>query len=336
MDKQQCIKELEENGITPRKYYGQVFTTNEEVIKKFVQVIKDVYKDGTKIVEIGGGLGYITSKLADEFEDVEVVEYDDQMYEVLNTKFNKISNIQLIKGDKSETQNSKIKTQNNTLGFEFETLNLNIIKGDILDYTPPNKDYILVGNIPFHISGRLYRKFMSEIDHKPYAMVFITDKQYATTLMGQPPRCYRVSLQAQTRVGVVRAGEAVHVDVLVAVHRIRRDGTPAVRLLEAVQVREVPARAQPQVVRVLQDEPQLGQLLRLRQCRAQLVRVRELRRLEARPVRQPHDRILDILGEPRHLPAAHRECALVRAVAPHGDRLLRFGIQEVGAPSLGL
>ena len=39
---------------------------------------------------------------------------------------------------------------------------------------------------------------MSEINHKPYGMVFITDKQYATTLMGQPPRCYRVSLQAQS------------------------------------------------------------------------------------------------------------------------------------------
>ena len=38
---------------------------------------------------------------------------------------------------------------------------------------------------------------MSDVDHKPYGMVFITDKQYAKTLAGQPPRCYRVSLQAQ-------------------------------------------------------------------------------------------------------------------------------------------
>ena len=38
---------------------------------------------------------------------------------------------------------------------------------------------------------------MSDLEHKPYGMVFITDKNYAQTLMGQPPRCYRVSLQAQ-------------------------------------------------------------------------------------------------------------------------------------------
>ncbi len=167
MDQQKCIKELEKNRIVPRKYYGQVFTTDDKVITKFVQAVKDVYKEGTKVVEVGGGLGYITSKLANSFDDVDVVEYDDQMYDVLNKKFAQQSNIRLI-------------------------------KGDILDYKIPQKPYILVGNIPFHISGRLYRKFMSEIEHKPYAMVFITDKQYATTLMGQPPRCYRVSLQAQS------------------------------------------------------------------------------------------------------------------------------------------
>ena len=84
------------------------------------------------------------------------------------------------------------------MNTKFEHMsNLSLIKGDILEYKIPKKPYMLVGNIPFHISGRLYRKFMSEVDHKPYAMVFITDKKYAETLMGQPPRSYRVSLQAQ-------------------------------------------------------------------------------------------------------------------------------------------
>ena len=166
MDQQQCKKELKENGIIPRKYYGQVFTTDKKVIDKLVDTIKKVYRPNTKIVEIGGGLGYITEKLAEEFDDIDVLEIDNELYEVLKLK---ISNFKL-----------------------------KILKQDILDYQPPSKNYLLVGNIPFHISGRLYRKFMSDVDHKPYGMVFITDKQYATTLMGQPPRCYRVSLQAQS------------------------------------------------------------------------------------------------------------------------------------------
>lgn len=161
-----CQAELEENGLIPKKYYGQVFTTDPILIKKFVQTVKDVYQKGSKVVEIGGGMGYITSELAKYFNNVDVVEFDEEMYTILNKKFVQPSNIRLI-------------------------------KGDILEYEIPKKPYMLVGNIPFHISGKLYRKFMSEIEYKPYAMVFITDKQYATTLMGQPPRCYRVSLQAQ-------------------------------------------------------------------------------------------------------------------------------------------
>lgn len=166
-EQKKCQAELDECGIVPRKYYGQVFTTDPLLIKKFVQAIKDVYKPGTKIIEIGGGLGYITEELAKHFDDINVVELDDDLFEVLNKKF---------------AQESRVR----------------LIKGDIMEQPIPKKPYLLVGNIPFHISGKLYRKFMSEIDHKPYGMVFITDKQYATTLMGQPPRSYRVSLQAQS------------------------------------------------------------------------------------------------------------------------------------------
>ena len=166
MNQQTCKQELEEMKIIPKKYYGQVFTTDEQVIDNLVATIKSVYKSGTKIVEIGGGLGYITEKLIEEFDNVDVLEFDKDLYQILKLK---VSNYKL-----------------------------QVLNKDILEYEPPKEDYLLVGNIPFHISGRLYRRFMNDLTHKPYGMVFITDKQYATTLMGQPPRCYRVSLQAET------------------------------------------------------------------------------------------------------------------------------------------
>lgn len=192
-----CQAELSRYKLIPRKYYGQVFTTDETVINKLIDTIKSIYKPGTKIVEIGGGLGYITQRLIEHFDDVESVEFDDDLFEVLSKKFVQNKNMAYLK-EKSNKLN-KIFIQ------QSSSKTLKLIKGDILDYhTPesedhnPHQEYMLVGNIPFHISGRLYRKFMSEIDHKPYGMVFITDKQYASTLMGQPPRCYRVSLQAQS------------------------------------------------------------------------------------------------------------------------------------------
>ena len=165
INQKQCQADLDEYGITPRKYYGQVFTTDKVTIDKLVESIQSIYRPGTKIVEIGGGLGYITEKLVGKFDDIDVLEIDNELYQILKSKI--------------KNQKCKIKKQ------------------DILEYSSPDEDYLLVGNIPFHVSGRLYRRFMSDLEHKPYGMVFITDKQYATTLMGQPPRCYRVSLQAQ-------------------------------------------------------------------------------------------------------------------------------------------
>ncbi len=251
LDQATCQAELTANNLIPRKYHGQVFTTDPLVIGKFIEAVQSIYRPGTKIVEIGGGLGYLTEPLVRNFDDVDCLEIDDDLFGILATKFcqpDGLNNSDPEQGRRvglykkfiqektgfchSERSrgtnkksihndllaNSKEKDINENKNFiqnhvsqeknDFdEQINRNnkivhktglrLIKEDILEYEVPKSDYLLVGNIPFHLSGRLYRKFMSEIDHKPYGMVFITDKQYAKTLMGQPPRCYRVSLQAQ-------------------------------------------------------------------------------------------------------------------------------------------
>jgi 16S rRNA A1518/A1519 N6-dimethyltransferase RsmA/KsgA/DIM1 with predicted DNA glycosylase/AP lyase activity len=251
LDQSTCKAELESNHLIPRKYYGQVFTTDPTVIGTFIETVKSIYRPGTKIVEIGGGLGYLTEPLIQHFDDVDCLEIDDDLFKILATKFcqpNEPCHSEQSRGmykkfiqsksdslnnlfiqNNSETLNkksihsnlmaenkSKVKNPNKNIiqssisqyichsersrrmnNKIIHDTGLRLIKEDILEYNVPKSDYLLVGNIPFHISGKLYRKFMSDIDHKPYGMVFITDKQYAKTLMGQPPRCYRVSLQAQ-------------------------------------------------------------------------------------------------------------------------------------------
>ncbi|MBU0705932.1 hypothetical protein KJ657_01240 [Patescibacteria group bacterium] len=94
-DQKKCQAELDKNGLIPRKYYGQVFTTDPLVIKKFIQTVKYVYQENSKVVEVGGGLGYLTEDLANSFDDVEVIEYDAELFNVLNTKFAQNPNIRL-------------------------------------------------------------------------------------------------------------------------------------------------------------------------------------------------------------------------------------------------
>lgn len=246
-----CQAELEAGHLIPRKYHGQVFTTDDAVIDKFIETVKSIYRPGTKIVEIGGGLGYITERLIQNFNEVDCLEIDDDLFGILAQKFCQKSDTQPIQKNEGVNKNciqensgllnnKCIQNIDDTLNKNFihkdltaenkpevENLNnnfiqstnsqknydstqenslnnkiiqkdgLRLIQEDILNYNLKTTPYLLVGNIPFHLSGKLYRKFMSESRHKPYGMVFITDKQYAKTLMGQPPRCYRVSLQAQ-------------------------------------------------------------------------------------------------------------------------------------------
>lgn len=203
-----CRNELEAAHLIPKKYYGQVFTTDETVIKNFTEVVKSVYRPGTIIVEIGAGLGYLTQALINHFERIYAVELDEALFVNLYKKLVHNKNLFYLKekGDKMNKifihknvyENKKsineLKLKNKKID---QKPHIHLINKDILDFNPPKEDYLLVGNIPFHISGKLYRKFMSEERHKPYGMVFITDKQYAKTLAGKPPRCYRISLQAQ-------------------------------------------------------------------------------------------------------------------------------------------
>jgi 16S rRNA A1518/A1519 N6-dimethyltransferase RsmA/KsgA/DIM1 with predicted DNA glycosylase/AP lyase activity len=219
-----CRQELQNRGLIPRKYHGQVFTTDPDLIDTLVKTTAGLWKPGTRIVEIGGGLGYITEALIEAFDQVDCVELDEEMFDVLLNKFSdpkfyeqhpKLNKffIQIVKiaseKQKREPVYKKIihiylsehkkgaKPKKPKNKNSEHTKEIRLIHADILKYMPPKSPYLLVGNIPFHVSGRLYRRFMSELSNKPTGMVFITDKQYAKTLMGQPPRCYRVSLQAQ-------------------------------------------------------------------------------------------------------------------------------------------
>ncbi len=104
LSQQTCQAELKEHNLIPRKYYGQVFTTDETVIQKLIGTIKSVYKPGMKIVEIGGGLGYITEHLIRHFEDVECVEFDNELFTILNKKFVLNKNMAYLK-EKNDNSN---------------------------------------------------------------------------------------------------------------------------------------------------------------------------------------------------------------------------------------
>ena len=91
---------------------------------------------GARVLEIGAGQGALTRELAHRVKYVVAVEKDPRLAEVLQA----------------------------TLGKE-KTSNIQIIRGDILKLTPGSlhlpPEYKIVSNIPYYLTARLLRQFLS-------------------------------------------------------------------------------------------------------------------------------------------------------------------------------
>lgn len=145
-----------------KKSLGQNFLNNENVLKLIADSAN--IKEGELILEIGPGMGALTSKLLEKVSGVVgakllCIEKDHRLMEALNEKF------------KEGVANEKI----------------NIIEEDILkwgseEYFTKSKiknfEYKIIANIPYYITGAIIEKFLEE-KIKPSEMIFMVQKEVA-------------------------------------------------------------------------------------------------------------------------------------------------------------
>ncbi len=136
----------------PKKSLGQNFLRDPKILQKIADAA-DISKEDL-VVEIGPGEGTLTKHLLEKARNVIVIEKDNEMIPVLEEKFGKE-----IEGDK-----------------------LKIINGDILEYEIKEKKYKLVGNIPYYITGLIFRKFL-ESKNSPDSMTFVIQKEVADRII---------------------------------------------------------------------------------------------------------------------------------------------------------
>lgn len=127
-----------------KKSLGQHFLHNRHYLE-MVASAADIQK-GETVVEIGPGEGALTSVLLERGAKVIALEKDARLIDVLREKF----------ADK-----------------DFE-----VIEGDALEYEPKFKSYKVVGNVPYYITGALFKKFLS-CKHQPATLVFLVQKEVA-------------------------------------------------------------------------------------------------------------------------------------------------------------
>lgn len=134
-----------------KKSLGQHFLRSERALNTIIEAGKLTQEDA--VLEIGPGEGVLTTKLLERAGHVIAVEKDDHLYEELRGKF----------------KNEK----------------LELIHGDVLDLNIETfKNYKLVANIPYNITGAILEKFLSA-DTQPTLIVLLVQKEVAERIVAR-------------------------------------------------------------------------------------------------------------------------------------------------------
>src|SRR3989344_5883147 len=118
-----------------KKYLGQHFLKNKKILEEMARAAELSKKD--IVLEVGPGLGSLTEILAERAGKIIAVEKDHDLISVLREKF-------------------------------LEHKNVEIIEGDILKLPSLRRrglgevNYKIVANIPYYITSRFLRLFLSQ------------------------------------------------------------------------------------------------------------------------------------------------------------------------------
>ncbi|MEK9185683.1 MAG: 16S rRNA (adenine(1518)-N(6)/adenine(1519)-N(6))-dimethyltransferase RsmA, partial [Patescibacteria group bacterium] len=150
-------------------------------IADFAQIEK-----GDTVLEVGPGEGGLTEFLLEKSKKVIAVEKDAKLVEFLKQKFKK----------------------------EIISNKLQIIEGDILEFSLMGTirgNYTLVGNIPYYITGEIFRKFL-ESENGPKSITFVVQKEVAERILSPKGSILSISIRAFGTPefgGVIKAGSFV-------------------------------------------------------------------------------------------------------------------------------
>jgi len=175
MNRQELVDYLRANQIWAKRTMGQNFLVDEQALAQIVAAA-DIQPTDT-IVEIGPGLGVLTSELSKRAGKVFAIEKDDKFADVLKTQYLN-SNVEIVHQD--------------ALNFEPNTYGLIA------------ESYKLVANIPYNITSLIIRKFLEEED-KPEMMILLVQKEVAERIIAEPGdmSLLAVSVQFYAKVEIV-------------------------------------------------------------------------------------------------------------------------------------
>ena len=149
-----------------KKILGQHFLKNKKILEEMARSAEISKKD--IVLEVGPGLGSLTEILAERAGKVIAIEKDRELIPILREKFKKIKNMEIIEGDILKIKNLKL------------------------------ENYKIVANIPYYITSRFLRLFLSQTRFGPKLMVLMVQKEVAERICAKPNKMNLLALSVQS------------------------------------------------------------------------------------------------------------------------------------------
>lgn len=157
---------LKTHGFWAKKYLGQHFLIDDNIIQATIQAA-DLKKDDL-VIEIGPGIGALTSQICPKVKKIIAVEIDPKLTAILKENFKECKNLEIINTDILKTKISEINTQ----------------------------PYKIISSLPYQITGPFFKKFL-ELEKRPQSITLILQKEVAERVCAKPPRMNSLALLIQ-------------------------------------------------------------------------------------------------------------------------------------------
>ncbi len=140
--------------IKAKKSLGQNFLMHARIAERIAMIASSI--SGSVVFEIGPGTGMLTRELLKRFKKVVALEADKELFLKLQVDF----------------------------ADEITSGLLELIHGDVRTFDPGllPKGYALAANIPYYLTGEIFRKFL-ETDSQPVSMTLLIQKEVAERIV---------------------------------------------------------------------------------------------------------------------------------------------------------
>lgn len=159
---------LDQLGVRPSKGLGQHFLYERGVVQRMVRAAGIGATD--RVLEVGPGLGILTSELLYRARAVTAIELDHRLAAHLRSVFGEIEQFELVEADA-----------------------LDVATKDVI---PDGESFVVAANLPYAVATAVLRHLLEQ-EPIPRRLVLMMQKEVAERIVARPPNMTILSVAAQ-------------------------------------------------------------------------------------------------------------------------------------------